>query len=440
LAGRKLRAGVGTRIINPPQDTPMAGFCARKGGAIGVHDDLMAKALVLEDERRTVAIVCLDIIYITLQRTQRIRRAINRATGIPVDNIMISTSHNHSGPDLDTPECEEWSSLFETKVVDTVCEAWSCRQDASIGVGVGSVTGIGVNRRGKGSIDNSVGVLRVRRVDGRPLAILMNYTCHAVVLGPDSRLISADYPGYAQRYVKAMLGCEDAVVMFTNGAAGEINTGHSADVSALGGFIPGRTFERADELGKRLADAVMETLGTIQKSQEVLVNSAICPWKVSYRRDLPSLEETTERIRRLEKRLDELKGHTSKDIDNIRLDLIYQNIIMRNLEEIGSAPTGNRLTEIQGIRVGDAVLVSLPGEVFVELGLDIKSKSPFPYTFILGYTNDYIGYVPTKEAFSEGGYEVSSSKFPPEVGEELVQAATSCVKEIYNRSLEGVLT
>jgi len=440
LAGGKLRAGVGMRIINPPLDSPMAGFCAREGGAIGVHDDLTAKALVLEDEGRVVVIVCLDIIYITLQRTQRIRRAINKATGIPVENIMISTSHNHSGPDLDAPECEEWSSLFEAKVVDAVCDAWSCREDVSIGVGVGNVTGIGVNRRGKDSIDNSVGVLRVQKPNGRPLAILINYTCHAVVLGPDNRLISADYPGYAQRYVKAMLGCEDAVVMFTNGAAGDINTGHSADVSALGGFIPGRTFERADELGKRLADAVIETLGTIQESREAVVDAATCPWEARYRRDLPSPEETMERIKQLEKQLDELKGSTGKDMDSVRLDLIYQDIIMRNLKEIGNAPSGNRLTEIQGIRVGDAVFVSLPGEAFVDIGLAIKAKSPFPYTFAVGYANDYIGYVPTKEAFLEGGYEVSSSKFPPEIGEELVEAAVSCVKKLYDRNPEEVLS
>lgn len=434
----KLRAGVGMRIINPPLNTPMAGFCAREGGATGVHDDLTAKALVLEDERHAVAIVCLDIIYISLQRTQRIRRTINEITGIPAENIMIATSHNHSGPDLDALECEKWAPFFETQVVDAVCEAWSRREDASIGVGAGDVTGIGVNRRGKNSIDNSVGVLRVQRLDGRPLAILINYTCHAVVLGPDNRLISADYPGYAQRYVKAMLGCEDAIVMFTNGAAGDINTGHSADVSALGGFIPGRTFERADELGKRLADAVMAILGGIQESQEVSIDAATCPWEVGYRRDLPSPEETVERIRQLEKRLDELKGSASKDISSIQLDLIYQGIIKRNLKEIGNAPTGNRITEIQGILIGDAVFLSLPGEVFVDLGLAIKAKSPFPYTFTVGYANDYIGYIPTKEAFLEGGYEVSSSKFPPEIGEEFVEGASSCVKRLYDRNPKEV--
>jgi hypothetical protein len=237
-----------------------------------------------------------------------------------------------------------------------------------------------------------------------------------------------------------MLGCEDAVVMFTNGAAGDINTGHSADVSALGGFIPGRTFERADELGKRLADAVIETLGTIQESREAVVDAATCPWEARYRRDLPSPEETMERIKQLEKQLDELKGSTGKDMDSVRLDLIYQDIIMRNLKEIGNAPSGNRLTEIQGIRVGDAVFVSLPGEAFVDIGLAIKAKSPFPYTFAVGYANDYIGYVPTKEAFLEGGYEVSSSKFPPEIGEELVEAAVSCVKKLYDRNPEEVLS
>lgn len=439
MAGGKVRAGVGARIINPPLNSPMAGFSARLGGAVGVHDDLMAKALVLEDEKCTCVIVCLDIIHISLPRTQRIRNLVNKATGIPVENIMISASHNHSGPDLDAPECEEWASSFETQVVDAICEAWSCREDASLGVGIGSVTSIGVNRRGKNSIDNSVGVLKVTGSDGRLLAILMNYTCHAVVLGPDNRLISADYPGYAQRHVKDMSGCEDVVVMFTNGAAGDINTGHSADVSAIGGFIPGRTFERAEALGKRLADAVVETVGIIRESEEVIIDVVTCPWEARYRKDLPVLEDTMERIADLKERLNELKKENSKDIASVQLDLTYQKIILDNLKEISNSPTGKRLTETQGIRVGDAVFVSLPGEVFVELGLDIKAKSPFPYTFTVGYANDYIGYVPTKEAFLEGGYEVSVSKFPPDIGEELTETAISCVRRLHDRGTKGVL-
>jgi neutral ceramidase len=439
LAGGKLRAGVGARIINPPLNSPMAGFFARTGGAIGVHDDLMAKAFVLEDEKCACAIVCLDIIHITLPRTQRIRSLVNRVTGIPVENIMISTSHNHSGPDLDAPGCGEWAPHFETQVADAVCEAWPCREDASLGVGIGTVTGIGVNRRGKNSMDNSVGVLRVGRSDGRLLAILVNYTCHAVVLGPDNRLISADYPGYAQRYVKDMLGCEDVVVLFTNGAAGDINTGYSADASAIGGFIPGRTFERADALGKRLAGAVIETLMTIKESEGVVIDVVACPWEARYRKDLPTPEDTMERITRLTRRLDELKNENSGDAGSVQLDLICQKIILDNLTEINNSPTGKRLTETQGIRVGDAVYVSLPGEVFVELGLNIKAKSPFPYTITVGYANDYIGYVPTKEAFLEGGYEVSVSKFPPDIGEELKEAAISCLRRLHDRGAKGVL-
>ena len=417
----------------------MAGFSARIGGALGVHDDLMAKALVLEDEKCACAIVCLDIIHITLPRTQRIRRSVNRITGIPVENIMISTSHNHSGPDLDAPECDEWASHFEAQVADAVCEAWSCREDPSFGVAIRTATCIGVIRRGRDSTDNSVGVLRVSRPDGRLLAVLMNYTCHAVVLGPDNRLISADYPGYAQRYVKDMSGCEDVVVLFTNGAAGDINTGHSADVSAIGGFIPGRTFERADTLGKRLAGAVIETLGTMKESEETVIDGITCPWEVEYRKDLPTPKDTMERIALLKKRLDEAARENSKDAGSVQLDLIYQKIILDNLKEIGDSPTGKRLTETQAVRVGDAVFVSLPGEVFVELGLDIKAKSPFPYTFAVGYANDYIGYVPTKEAFSEGGYEVSASKFPPDIGEELKEAAISCVSVLHDRGSKGVL-
>jgi neutral ceramidase len=434
-----LLVGVGSSVITPPLGLPMAGFAARQGGSTGIHDDIMAKALVLDNGYHRVAIITLDIIGIERSMTESIRHAIARQTGLEADAIMVATSHNHSGPELMEPfgqdrRCspyEEWIPVFQALVVSAVRQAWDTRGEAQYGVGVSEVQGIGVNRRGKNVVDNNVGILRVDR-DGRTIAVVVNYTCHAVVLGPDNRLISADYPGYTQRYLEDYLG-ENVVALFTNGAAGDINTGHSADTSAIGGAIPGRTFERAEELGKRLALSVIDTLPQIEMREYVSLGSVICPWKPRYREDLPSEVEIARRINELSEKVLSFEEIDEKEAASSKLEFVYTQIMLKNALERSAATDGTKPTEVQAIRVGETALVSLPGEVFAELGLAIKARSPFPVTFVVGYANDSIGYIPTRQALSEGGYESISCKFVPGTGEDLVEAAVTCLNELYIR-------
>lgn len=444
MAGR-LRAGVGSSVITPPLGLPMAGFAARQGGSTGIHDDIMAKALVLDNGLCKVAIITLDIIGIERSMTEAIRHAVARQTGLEVDAIMVATSHNHSGPELVEPfgedrQCspyEEWIPVFQELVVSAVRQAWDTRGEAQYGVGVGEVQGIGVNRRGKDVVDNNFGILRVDR-DGRTIAVVVNYTCHAVVLGPDNRLISADYPGYTQRYLEAHLG-ENVVALFANGAAGDINTGHSADTSAIGGAIPGRTFERAEELGKRLALSVIDTLPRIEMQEYVSLGSVICPWKPRYREDSPSEVEIAHRIDELREKVLSFEEIDEKEAASSKLELVYTQIMLKNALERSRSTDGTKPTEVQAIRISDTALVSLPGEVFVELGLAIKARSPFPVTLVVGYANDSIGYIPTRQALSEGGYESISCKFVPGTGEELVETTLRCLEKLHSRGANQTL-
>jgi len=426
----RLVAGVGRRVITPPMGLPMAGFAARQSGCTGVHDDLYAKALLLANGRSTVVLLCLDILWIDQLLTKAIRNAITDETGIPGDNIMICTSHNHSGPDLDDPECSDWVPTFQDQVVGTVIDAWQSKTEALVGVGSTNVHGIGVNRRGKNIVDTSVGVIKVERGDGYPDAVVVNYTCHAVVLGPDNLLITADYPGYAQRGIETALLKKETVALFTNGAAGDINTGHSADACGIGAFTPGRTYERAEELGTRLADAVLTVLPDIGTRDDIELGSVRVDWTADYRTDMESEEEIIARITHLEEFLASKHGEHDEEWTQASIELMYKEEILENVKEANAAEFWRRTTEVQAIRIGDAVLVALPGEVFVQLGLAIKEASSFPFTFIAGYANDNLGYIPTAEAFAEGGYEVATARFAKETGAKLVHAAGQCLQSL----------
>ncbi|MCL6591498.1 MAG: neutral/alkaline non-lysosomal ceramidase N-terminal domain-containing protein [Firmicutes bacterium] len=435
---QRLLAGTGAHCITPPLGLPMAGFAARQGGSIGVHDDLWAKALVLDCNDVAVALVSLDLIDVTLELTESIRNIIAKNTGLPRDHILIATSHTHSGPELETAyrfapgpaEYGEWIPTFVHLVAESVQEAWVSRTPALLGTGVTTVQGIGVNRRGKDVVDNEVGLVKVERPDGSVLAVIFNYACHAVVLGPDNRLITADYPGYAQRSIEKALNGK-ALALFMNGAAGDINTGHSADVSAIGGFIPGRTFERAQELGERLAQAVVVALPEIKTNDVIDLDVLVIPWEPKYRCDLPAPEKLQHIISGLEERIKQSKNE--KEIFQLKLDLVYHQIMLRNALEIWGSITKTKHTEIQGIRLHDAAIITLPGEVFVEIGLKIKQYSPFSLTLIAGYTNDAIGYIPTHEALITGGYESISTKFAAGTDEELINKTVECLIQLYQR-------
>jgi hypothetical protein len=426
----RLVAGVGRRVITPPMGLPMAGFAARQVGCTGVHDDLYAKALLLANGRSTVVLLCLDILWINQLLTEAIRDDITDETGIPGDNIMICTSHNHSGPDLDDPKCSSWLPNFRDQVVGAVVDAWQSKTEALVGVGSTHVHGIGVNRRGKNIVDSSVGVIKVERGGAYPDAVVVNYTCHAVVLGPDNLLISADYPGYAQRGIETALRKKETVALFTNGAAGDINTGHSPDACGIGAFTPGRTYERAEELGTRLADVVLTALPGIQTRDEIELGAVRVDWAADYRTDLGTEEEIMTRIMQLEEFIANKYGEHDEEWTQASIELMYKRDVLGNVKEANAAKCHRRVTEIQAIRIDDAVLVALPGEVFVQLGLVIKEASPFPFTFVAGYANDNLGYMPTAEAFTEGGYEVTTAKFAKETGAQLVQVAGQCLQRL----------
>jgi len=431
------RAGARESRITPPVGVSMAGYAARKGPAVGVHDDLHVGALVLDDGVKKVAILAADLIGVEKDLVSSVRKSIGERTGMDVNDILLCASHTHSGPVTGGEEVDrDWLKSLQERMVDTALQAFEERVEAKLGVGQGRVEGIGANRRDpkRGIIDNSVGVIRVDNTQGKPMAVLMNYTCHATVLDWGNLLISADYPGYAKGIVKEALG-DEAVVMFANGACGDINPGgYSADISAIGGFIPGRTFRRAKRLGKILGKEVLRVVKEIETHSPV--NLSVMTERVHLPlRELPKPLEAEEKVKEKEELVRRLKrqGASDKEITSAKIAAVYAKIELGHAKKAALLPKGEIEAELQAIALDDTLLMSLPGEIFVQIGLDIKRGSRFNHTFVIGYANGSIGYVPTEEALREGGYEVTASEFGLEGVEKLEEAALNLVKRMNAR-------
>ncbi len=411
-------AGASEINITPPSGVDLAGYFDRKGSASGINDDLKAAALVFDDRHQKSAICSLDVVGVKPEFVETVRQRVSYKTAIQPERIMIAATHTHSGPSLDCDNLlnQKWLRELEDKLVRVIMEADCYRRPAKAGSAVGEVTGIGANRRDpeNGPVDNSVNVMKINDAEtDKTIAVIVNYACHATTLGIDNLLVTADYPGNTREYIKT--NHEDhPVVMFLNGACGDVNPGgYSAEDAALGKFIPNRTFEQAKNYGTIIGKEAIRLLKMIKTSASAKVMGKALKLKLPLK-NMKFPAETLKEAKDAELKLKEISTTDApvKEIDKARLELFYANI--RNLQAKRLFMTANREidTAVQGIVVNDTLFIGFPGELFSELGIEIKKASPFKNTFIVGYANDGAGYFPTKSALaSDSGYEVLVSIF-----------------------------
>ena len=442
-----LRAGFSKVCISPPIGAPLAGFAARQGVSEGIHDDLFARSLVLSDEKAAFALVSVDLLALPSEFVKRVRVGIQRKTGISAAAVMIASTHTHAGPVTITtffnPEesvdAAYMDSLAEA-VEQSVTNAWRARFSARVGVGVAEVDGVGVNRRSPDQrpIDEQVGIIKVDDFNGRTRAVLINYSCHPTVLGPDNLLVTGDFPNFAIEQIERNIG-PDGFAMFVNGTQGNISMGHSSELSAIGVITPGRTFERAAELGHLLADATLVALPDIATSDAPSLTALTIPVNLPLK-NYPPLEEAIKSLRDADDLLARLtaEGAPPEQIMPAKTQRLYASITNFYAREALALPDGHLPIELQGFRLGDAAFVAIPGEVFVEIGLTLKRQSPH-MTFVFGIANGYIGYVPTREAYAAGGYEVVSSKCQPGA-DVLVEKVANLTEQLFSDGANGAKT
>ncbi len=424
-----LRAGAAEVVITPPMGAAISGYFEERR-ATGILDDIHAKALVLDDGETQVAFVALDALGIERPEVMAIRTLVEETTGIPGDNVMVSATHIHTGPVLSETfgaqrdEC--YIQDMVKKAAGAVGIAYRGLTEAKIGLGKGEEKGISFNRRyimkdgtvrtnpgvynpdvvkPIAPIDPDVIVMRVDNSNGEPMAIVVNFACHLDVIGGTK--ISADYPGELSAIIKKIYG-DNVVILFMTGTCGDIN-----HIDVFGG-----TDFREEGLYRKM--------GAILAGEVIKVRERITPkghGKLSVSSKIISVGVRQPTPEALSQKLDLV------DADGAIVEEVYQEEA-RILKEMGLKAVD---VEVQGIRVGESVVLGLPGEIFVELGLAVKEGSKFDHTIICELANGCEGYVPTKKAFQEGGYEMRlarSSKLVPGAGEDMVQAALEIIDEL----------
>jgi hypothetical protein len=276
-------------------------------------------------------------------------------------------------------------------------------------------------------VDEEIGILRVDDEDGQPRAVLVNYACHPTVLGPDNLLATGDFPATTIEHLEMALG-PDGFALFLNGTQGNIGPGHSSELSAIGIIAPGRTFERAAELGAKLARAVLTALPSVPTTGESRLGSGSLPVDLPLK-TYPPPGETARCLGEAERRLSKLPAGT-KEYNKAKTELLYASI--ENYYANETAGMNGRLpVELQGLRTGDAAFIGLPAEVFVETGLRIKRSAPHR-VFLAGLANGYIGYLPESAAYAAGGYEVVSAKVNEHAEDRLVEGVLELERRLFS--------
>jgi hypothetical protein len=447
LANEQLTAGFAQTDITPPIGYRMAGGYSEVISN-GVHDPLLAKALVLEQDSTAFAIVVCDLTGVHEPVTTRARSAAEKRTGIPAANIVISATHTHGGAEYwgplrdifharevrlrgrDASESVDYPSLLVERCAEAVAEAWEGRMPVAIESGSTRREGLAFNRRyhmrdgtvrmnpGKlnpdilqpaGPVDVELPFLIFRRAGGTEspapaIGSLSVFAMHTAIFGGGK--FGADFPGHLQLELQRDFGAS-FVSIFGEGAAGDIN---HINVTTKN---PDPTPEQA---GALLAASLRDHLPMLNLLREptlaVRTSKVIAPM-------LAVSGERYEQSRQL------LEANTAPFME---LVAAWRDYHRWDLQQ--RYPEGKPL-EVQAARLdSDTAIITLPHEVFVELGMDIKAASPFSRTLVVSLANDTDYYIPTRRAFVEGSYEVTTCPLQPGCGELLVETAIKLLNDL----------
>jgi neutral ceramidase len=420
----RLRAGSCTVDITPPLGTPMAGYGDRVGVSAGVHDPLYASALVLDDGSLTVAIVTMDWIMVDATFTDQVRNLAAERCTIPPGRILLASSHTHSGPALRDRYGGEYSdpALTEVtarKVAGAIVAAAARLAEAGWGLGLGQASAIGTNRRDPGGPrDESVAVLRVEGPQGL-IAAAYNFACHPTVLDYRNMLISADYPGAARAALAAVYGSEPSF-LFLNGAAADISTRHLRRESS---------FAEATRFGRVLAGEVLRLLESTPAAPEAELRVARAVVQMPMRK-LPDQAEAEARVAAAAaevRRFQEAGLPPGRGL--LRTAEVNLQGARATLGLVQRGPIAPVRAEFQLIALGDAAWFAVPGELFTEIGMAIKALAPGRRIQVVTYANDSIGYILTRAAHAEGGYEAGTARLAPEAQETVIDTARALLHE-----------
>ena len=437
----KLKAGLAIIDITPPVGYRMSGYFSERLST-GTSNPLQAKAIVLRQGDTSAALVFCDIIGLSLDVSSRARKIAAKRTGIPAENILIAATHSHTGPlyfgalrkhfhqlavakhGSDPCEKVDYSSELVKKIVRVISRANAKARSIQLKAGSAQQHGLSFNRRFHmkdgtvrfnpgvnnpdivrvaGPIDPEVGIVFFDEPEsGSPDAALVNFTLHLDTVGGTK--YAADYPYYIEQSLREAYG-DDFVLMFGTGTCGDIN---HIDVKSKDRL-------KTDFIGETLAQTVKtraKSLDNITPSLAVLSETV----------NVPLQNFGADKIAWARESINKVGTRELPFLEQVEAYKILARL-MRPGQNIG--------LEVQVFRLSsDVAVVGLPGEVFVDLGLEIKRASPFETILIIELCHDAPGYIPTKKAFAEGSYETVNSRIAPGGGELMAEAAIRLLKRL----------
>jgi N-acetylglucosamine-6-phosphate deacetylase len=400
--------------------------------ARGVHDPLFARALALGDGAARALLLSLDLIGVDAELTAAIRTRVEQATGVDAASVAVIATHTHgapcvlSGGQLGSPD-PQYRELVTTGAVQAAIDAVGRLTACQVRFASGSERAVASNRRDPaGPLDPAVEVLRFD-AEGRCLGLLVSYACHPVVLGPDNLLLTRDYPGTVIDALEALY--PGATVMFATGAAGQLNTGHSAHDSWHAAPAARRSFAEAERVGRLLAASALHASETAAAAPP----AAFTPLRVAS-------EQVTLATLAADPELPALQAAWRAELSgDATLTPERYAVLQAYLQWADSVPglPAEVTVEVQALGFCGRALALFPGEVFVEYGLRVKERFA-QRAVTLAYANSAPGYLPTRRALAEGGYEVAEAHrfygqrgpFGPETEEALVGAMLDAVGRV----------
>jgi neutral ceramidase len=430
-----LQAGAARACITPHIGCHISGYFDDRI-AVDILDDTFAKAIVLDSGDAALAIVVLDLIAAGKDDLDRAKARAEELTGIPAANILISCTHTHYGPApvglLDIPKEQAYMEWAMDRAADAVKCAQFRLQPCRIAHISGECAEETHNRRWlmadgtvrmnpgfenldmvrpAGPTDPEIALLAIETPERVPIAALANYSLHYVG-GPYHDRISADYFGAFDRALQRLVG-RDFVAIMANGCCGDTN---NCDFLKPAPEYP-YPFYQAERVGNVVAS---RAYGAWQRARD-FADEAVLASVVAeppFTRREPTAQQLADATA--------LLANPDAPHD---MDYVYARELMELLKQPVQEPT-----RIHALRIGDLGLVGLPGEIFVEYGLQIKAKSPAARTMTIELADDYVGYCPTDAALEQGGYETwlaRSAKAAPGTEGLMVGTAVALLDELF---------
>jgi neutral ceramidase len=383
-----LRASVVKVDITPENPKMLLGYAARQ--STGVHDRIYHRIIALDDGVRQFFLVSSDICVISPSEYDHAASMLHDQLGVDPLDFWWSVTHTHSAPEVGVPGLPEafmgdrykhevdtgYTAMVERTLVDGIVEARKNLRPARLGVGWG-FSQANINRRAwgidgravggmnpDGPVDRRIGLMRLDQEDGSPLALIANYAIHGTVLGPANLAISGDVPGIVSEYVEEKTGVP---LLFINGAAGNLAPIYSVYPNPRAGHLS----QFRVLLGDKILEANKKIITTTDSVKlftgSIMVETPRKTKLTSWPSDLSKYTRTTK-----------------EGANMVRLPVRFLRINQ------------------------DVAIWSAPLELFCEISNGIRERSPFPYTLYFGYTNGWLGYLPSQKEWKHGGYEVET--------------------------------